>query len=81
MFHATATAIVAPNEAVRANQVGSTRSPNLTVAARNRLKKRRSGRPRFAALFSPGTGKANESVEKTCRWLWTMLFVGPRHTE
>ena len=35
----------------------------------------------MAALCSPGTGKANESVEKTWWCLWTMWFVGPRQTE
>ena len=81
MFQATAIAIVAPNEATSKTQVTNTRSPNRAAAARKRLKNSRSGSPRLAALCSPGTGKANESVEKTWWWLWTMWFVGPRQTE
>jgi len=72
---------VAPNEATSNSQVTKTRSPNRAAAARNRLMKSRSGRPRFAALASPGTGNANESVENTWWCLWTMWFVGPRQTE
>ena len=68
MFHATAIAIVAPNEPTRRAQVGSTRRPKRAAAARKRPKKRMSGSPRFAELSSPGTGNPIDSVENT--WWW-----------
>src|SRR5205085_3236479 len=74
-------AIVAPNEAVIASHVQPGRSPNRTDAARKSAKNRRSGRPRFAAVCSPGTGNAYDNVVNTCSWCVTITFVGPLQTE
>ena len=61
----TARAIVTPKDAVISSQVTPVRNPKRSVAARKSAKKRRSGIPRFADPFSPGTGKANERRSKT----------------
>src|SRR2546421_479219 len=67
-----ASAIVPPIDVVRQSHVHGTRRWNRAAAPRKSAKKRRSGRPSFAEPLEPGTGKANDSVEKTCcRW-WTI---------
>src|SRR5207248_631258 len=51
------------------------------AAARKSAKKSRSGSPRLAAPFSPGTGNANESVVNTWPCFSVIVFVGPKKTE
>ena len=81
MSRQTASASVAPKERVSNSQVNRGRRFHRADAARNRAKNSRSGRPRFAAPFSPGIGKAKEKFVKTLRCSVTITFVGPRHTE
>src|ERR1051326_1974252 len=77
----TARTIVRPNDAVINSHVRRTRSLNCAAAARKSAKNSMSGIPRFAVLFSPGTGNANDRRSNTPAWWWTIVFVGPRQTE
>ena len=77
----TASASVVPNESVISTQVRPGRSEKTIVAPRKSAKKSTSGRPSWAELCSPGSGKAIESASKTCGCCSTITFVGPRKTE
>ena len=81
MSNPTASASVAPNESAIKIQVRPTRRPKRSAAPRKREKKRTSGRPSWAELCWPGSGKEIESALKTCGWFSTISFVGPRATE
>ena len=80
-FSHSASAIVAPNESDIASHVTRVRRPKRGHEARKSPKKNTSGRPRRATPGRPGTGNATERFVKTCGLLFTILCVGPRHTE
>src|SRR3954452_23795561 len=79
--HHVASAIVAPIDAVRQTHVHPVRSRQRAAEPRKSAKKSRSGRPSLAPPSSPGTGKVNESAEKTSGFFVTIVLVGPRQTE
>ena len=81
MFSHTASAIVAPNDAVINTHVRPGLSLKRAVAPRKRAKKTRSGTPRFAVDRCPGSGNANESASKMPGLFFTIAFVGPWKTE